>query len=168
MKTNTCLTMTLILFALSVMAEKMPPFKVKDQFNQPLSARQLEKGHGAIIVYRARVKTAVSRSHYLALSKSRRGLFVVRIGDISRVPGLFHFAVIQTLKKKDPHSSYYLDKTGEAVKGFPVKNGQAGFFLYYNGKEILRKIGNAKNEKELAAGFKAFLAGVKAVLGAAR
>ncbi|MBI4976041.1 MAG: hypothetical protein HZC28_01080 [Spirochaetes bacterium] len=131
-----------ILIALSLLSAalsaadvmRLPAFTVNDQFGGKLSSLPLTRSNAVIAVYRVRESADYSQVHYAALQRAAgTNTPIIRIGDISKVPGFIHGFIITMFRNNEPDAPYYLDTDGIASASFSVPPGSCGFFIFTNG-----------------------------------
>ena len=78
--------------------EGLPVFTISDQFKREFSSVELAGEETVILVYRNRDALGSIRRNYDKLKELKSSLSVIRIVDLSKVPGLFKGAAINSLK----------------------------------------------------------------------
>lgn len=125
----------------------LPTVELADQENgkHTLDSTIGVRNHTLLLLYRSR-KAAEAGDRHLELVRQEMGsrgigdFALVRIADLSRVPGLFRGLAARQLKKEFSGYPYYVDTSGDGADHFGVADDQCGLVLYQSEKETARSI----------------------------
>ena len=132
------ITLFLIITAANSMAASndLPEFTISDQFKRKYTSNDLAGEETIVLVYRIRDALETSKSHYDKLKELNSNFSVIRIADLSRVPGIFQGAAVKSLKRSDNDNSIYVDTKGDIIALFDVASGECGMLYYLNSQLV--------------------------------
>lgn len=142
----------------TVSAWGIPRVTLYDQADKARRFESLLGTRTVVLVYRARNAADDGKAH-LRIVREFLGdeTVVIRIADMSKVPGLFKGLAINQIKNKFEDYPYYLDEEGNTVSAFNVGEGEYGLFLYRGRNEEKRKIESFRSKDDMRNALKDFL-----------
>lgn len=148
----------LLFTMIAVTGWSMPMVTLYDQQDKAHQFASLLGEATVVLVYRARNAADDGKAH-LRIVRENLGdkTAVVRIADMSKVPGLFKGLAINQIKNKFEDYPYYLDEEGKTVSAFNVGEGEYGLFLYKGRNEEKREIKPFRSKEDMRKTLEDFL-----------
>ena len=149
----------ILLFIIIVPAAwSIPNVTLYDQGEKAHKFESLLGDLTVVLVYRDRNAADDGKAHLRIVHENLGDkTVVVRIADMSKVPGLFKGLAINQIKNKFEDYPYYLDEEGSTVSLFNVGEGEYGLFLYRGRNEEKRKIESFREKRDMRETLEDFL-----------